>query len=238
MSSSKLNYSKVVCIVSGGADSATLLYDSLRTFDEVNAISFDYGQKHKRELLYAKTLCKKANVEHDTIDLTKLTRYISNSALTSKIKVPHGHYAASNMKATVVPNRNMIMLSIAAGIAINRGIGVVAYGAHSGDHTIYPDCRPAFAMAVREALLNVHFEPLKLHTPFIEITKTDIFQMGKEMKVPYQHTWSCYEGKVRPCLKCGTCQERTIAFRDVDMKDPLLTPEEWSQAIQIVKGIK
>jgi len=236
--SKKLNYSKAVVILSGGADSATLLYKMKDEFKEVKAISFDYGQKHRKELVCARLLCHYAKIDHRVVDLSCLKEILSGSSLTGKARIPKGHYAAENMKSTVVPNRNSIMLNIAMGYAISLNFGTVGYGAHSGDHAIYPDCRPSFLEAICKLAKEVHFEELAIYAPFINMTKTDVFLKGMDLAVPYQHTWSCYEGKERPCLKCGTCQERTISFRDAGYIDPALSSKEWASALKIVKGIK
>lgn len=239
MSRSNLNYSKAVCILSGGVDSTTLLYNMLILFDEVHVLSFNYGQRHKKELIYAKKTCKILNLNHEIIDLSCLKNCLLGSSLTSRnIKVPHGHYEAESMKSTVVPNRNSIMLNIAFAKAISINAGVVGYGAHSGDHFIYKDCRPEFLEAIVNLGSNIWSKPLSVHAPFMNLTKCQIVEYGKTILVPYQNTWSCYEGNSRPCLKCGTCQERTIAFRDANHNDPLLTKEEWINALKIVKGTK
>ena len=239
MKKDKLDYSKAICILSGGMDSTTLLYKMLQEYSEVSVMSFSYNQRHKRELLYAKKTCNLLGLEHLVIELGSLKECLLGSALTSKnISVPHGHYEDESMKLTVVPNRNSLMLNIALARAISIKAGVIGYGAHHGDHAIYSDCKPEFLEAMKILAKNIWYEPLNIYAPFMNITKTDIVKLGFELKVPFENTYGCYEGKERPCLRCGTDQERIISFRDVGVKDPFLTNEEWTEGLRIVKGIK
>ena len=216
---------KAVVILSGGMDSVTTLYKAIADKYEVYAISFDYGQKHKKELTFAKKVCEINNIKHEIVDLTNITSLISNSALTSKdIEVPEGHYAQENMKATVVPNRNMIMSSIAIGYAVNIGAEAIYLGVHSGDHFIYPDCRPQFVQALNLCayLGNEGFceKSFRIVTPFMYKTKANIALEGHYMNVPYDFTWSCYKGGEKHCGKCGTCVERKEAFQLAGIEDP------------------
>jgi 7-cyano-7-deazaguanine synthase len=227
---------KSVVIVSGGMDSVTLLYSALQLGNHhnsnVKALSFNYRQKHKKELLYAEKICGMLGVEHHTIDISSVNQVLI-SALTRKDQdIPEGHYAQSNMSQTVVPNRNAIMLSIAYGYAVSLRYDAVMFGAHAGDHPIYPDCRPDFVNKLDEALHigNEGFGDVHIVAPFINLTKAQIVQIGLNLKVPYQETWSCYKGKNRPCLKCGTCVERTEAFMLNNIQDPALTEREWAIA--------
>lgn len=215
---------KTVIILSGGMDSTTLAYDMKSKGYELYALSFDYGQKHKKELERAKLTCQKLNIPHRVIPFGEEMKWlVSNSALTSSTwKVPKGHYEAPNMKQTVVPNRNMIMLALATGYAITIDAEAVAYAAHAGDHTIYPDCRPVFVERVREVLECCHFEPIKLLAPYLFKTKGDICVIGRDLKVPYQNTWTCYVGDLKPCGECGACREREEAFEFAGIPDPLL----------------
>jgi 7-cyano-7-deazaguanine synthase len=215
----------VVLILSGGMDSTTLLYWLLKKGHAVHALSFNYGQKHVKELEKAATTCKKLNIPHRIIPFTDdLKALVCNSALTDAGQsIPEGHYEAPNMKQTVVPNRNMIMLALAAGYAISNGIKILAYAAHSGDHAIYPDCRPEFADAMKTALELCHFDGgIELWVPFMNINKNDICAIGKELSVPYEDTWTCYVGAEEPCGKCGACQEREEAFAFAGIPDPLI----------------
>jgi 7-cyano-7-deazaguanine synthase len=213
---------KTVLVYSGGMDSTTLLYKLLEEGREVRAISFNYGQKHSKELVFARKTCKKLGVKHKVVDISFLKELVSNSALTSDIEVPEGHYAGENMKITVVPNRNMIMASIAIGYAVNVGFDEVALGVHAGDHTIYPDCRPEFITHLDHVSRIANFKSIEIYTPFLDIDKGDIAIIGKKLKVDYSLAWTCYKGKNKPCGKCGACQERAEAFQKAKLKDPLI----------------
>ena len=230
---------KIVVIVSGGMDSVTSMYYALEHSKDVKVLSFNYGQKHKKELVKAKELIAELGLEHHIVDIQYIKDLISNSVLTSDNEVPEGHYAEDNMKATVVPNRNAIMLSIAYGYAVSNECDFLLFGVHSGDHFIYPDCRPQFAEKINEALIlgNEGFGLVQIVAPFINISKSDIATMGIELNVPFEKTWTCYKGLERPCLKCGTCVERTEAFLDNNSKDPLLTDEEWEVAVNYYKEV-
>lgn len=212
---------KTVCVLSGGMDSTTLLYQLLAEGKEVSAISFNYGQRHKKELESAKATCQKLNVPHKIVDLSFLRELISNSALTSDIEVPEGHYQDENMKLTVVPNRNMIMASIAIGYAVNIGAQEVALGVHAGDHAIYPDCRPIFINALSVVSEISNFQPVSIYAPFLYADKGDIATIGKELGVDYSLTWTCYKGEENACGKCGACQERAEAFEKAKSIDPV-----------------
>lgn len=218
---------KAVVVLSGGMDSATALYQAKADGYELYAISFNYNQRHKKELEYAKKLAVQIGAkDHHIVDLKSITSLISNSALTGNIDVPEGHYAAENMKLTVVPNRNMIMYSIAIGYAVNIGAEKVYVGVHAGDHAIYPDCRPEFitlldsiAKTANEGFINKDF---KIEAPFVNISKTEIAKRGTQLGVPYNLTWSCYKGGEKHCGKCGTCVERKEAFKLSNIIDPTI----------------
>lgn len=215
---------KIVAIVSGGMDSATLLHHLLEEDHEVISLSVDYGQRHSVELDYAVAMAKHLNIPHRVADLRPINPLIrgQSSQANLDVAVPEGHYADENMKQTVVPNRNMIMLSVAIGHAISEGAGAVAYGAHAGDHTIYPDCRASFASAMETAALLCDWQEIQLLRPFITIGKHDIAKLGSELRVPFGMTWSCYKGGTKHCGKCGTCVERIEAFELADVPDPTL----------------
>lgn len=212
----------VVVVLSGGMDSTTLLYWIKSQKYHIEAVSFDYGQRHKKELDFAVLTCKKLGINHKVIDTTFLLPLMQGSALTSNIDVPHGHYEDENMKQTVVPNRNMILSSMAVAYAVSIGAGKVYVGVHSGDHAIYPDCRPEFVKALNETTKIANYIPVSIQTPFINIDKADIAKIGRILKVDYSLSWTCYEGKDIPCGKCGSCQERAYAFEKAGMPDPLL----------------
>lgn len=227
---------KLTIIVSGGMDSVTLLYIGLEKTakENIKVLSVNYGQKHKKELIKAQELCKELGVDHKIVNISEVQELLSSSLTKEDQAIPEGHYAEENMKQTVVPNRNAIMLSIAYGYAVSNGSDYLLFGAHAGDHFIYPDCRPLFAEALDVALQigNEGFGKVKLLAPLIWKTKSEICHIGIKLSVPYEKTWSCYKGEERPCLKCGTCIERTEAFLDNQKQDPLLTEEEWKQAVE------
>jgi len=222
---SELLTKKAVVVFSGGLDSATCLYYVRSLGYEVHAVSFNYGQRHKKELDFAKDICKDLGLDHKIVDMTNLNELLQGSALTTdSIDVPHGHYAADNMKLTVVPNRNAIMLSIATGYAVSKGAEAVFAGMHEGDHFIYPDCRPEFieSFDVSMGIANQGFghPKLRIRAPFLEKTKAEIVKIGSILDVPFEKTWSCYEGGEIHCGLCGTCQERREAFENAKVKDP------------------
>ena len=212
---------KTVLILSGGMDSTTLLYDLIDQDIEVYPISFNYGQRHNKELILASKNCERLKLEHKIVDLTSLQSILDNSSLTGDIDVPEGYYKDENMKSTVVPNRNMIMLSIAVGYAINIGSDKVCYGAHAGDHDIYPDCRAEFVDALNGATILCHYEPVYIYAPYLYMDKADIVNRGLELNVPYEDTWTCYKGGERACGVCGSCVERLEAFEKNGVKDPV-----------------
>lgn len=205
-----------VTIISGGLDSCTLTQHLHNDNKKVLALSFDYGQKHKKELAFAASFCRTRNIEHHIMDLTSLNPLISSSALTSDAEVPEGHYAEENMKQTVVPNRNMMMVSIAAAVAVSRKALIVATGVHAGDHYVYPDCRPEFLKAVQSTIrlanegLGVDY--MEVYAPFQTMTKTQIAQYAFNIGVRFNETWSCYKGGEIHCGRCGTCVERLEAI--------------------------
>lgn len=215
---------KTIVVLSGGMDSTTLLYRMLNEGNEVKAISFNYGQRHSRELEQASRTCKKLGVEHKIVDISFIKEIVSNSALTGDIPVPEGHYEAESMKLTVVPNRNMIMASIAIGWAVNLDYDEIALGVHAGDHTIYPDCRPEFIDALSEIAAVANFKSIGIVAPYLYSDKGDIAIEGKRLGVDYSSTQTCYVGTAIPCGRCGACQERAEAFRKAEELDPLTVP--------------
>jgi len=219
-----------VIVFSGGMDSATLLWWRLWRGKKVACLSVDYGQRHGKELEYADNfveVCRekfKVDIPHKIVNLSELgSTILHNSSQTDpSIPVPHGHYEAESMRATVVPNRNMIMLSVAAAWAISLKASKLLYGAHSGDHFIYKDCRPEFVQALALAVGLCDEHELKLEAPFITFSKADICVLGQGLGVPYGDTWTCYSGLAEPCGKCGACQERSESFELAGVLDPLL----------------
>ncbi|MGO4894599.1 7-cyano-7-deazaguanine synthase QueC [Flavobacterium sp. W21_SRS_FM6] len=213
--------SKVVVIFSGGMDSFTVLNMAVKEGAEVYALSFDYGQRHKKELVYAANACKSLGVKHKIIDISAINELIGGSSLTSDIAVAEGHYEQESMRTTVVPNRNMILLSMAVGYAVSLGANKVYYGAHSGDHAIYPDCRPEFVERMNDVCAIANYEAVEIVTPFLHQSKIAILTAGLEMGLDYAQTWTCYNGREHACGKCGACQERLEAFAKNGKKDPL-----------------
>lgn len=212
---------KVVVVVSGGMDSATLLYHILAEGHETRAISVDYGQRHVKELDYARQLCEGVNVPHQVADLSAINPIFGNNSLSGRdMEVPEGHYAEESMKQTVVPNRNMLLLSVAIASAAANKFNAVAYGAHSGDHAIYPDCRPEFAEAMDQAARLCDWNPIELWRPFVHLDKGQIAKRGVDLGVPFEKTWTCYKGLDLHCGKCGACVERKEAFSGNGLLDP------------------
>lgn len=213
--------SKVVALVSGGMDSVTMLYMLKNLMQhEVKALSVHYGQRHFKEIAYAEAICERLEVPIIKVDMHGLAPLINKGALMGDGDVPEGHYANESMKQTIVPNRNMIMLSLATGHAIAIGYNAVAYAAHQGDHTIYPDCRRSFVEVMRRAIRQCDWNELDLLVPFIMQFKEDIVKEGTKLGVPYELTWSCYRGGNIHCGKCGTCVERKEAFQKAEVEDP------------------
>lgn len=212
---------KTVLVHSGGMDSTVLLYSLLDAGAEVLALSVNYGQRHARELEFARGLTAELGVRHEEADLSGLGGLLGGSSLTTEsIAVPEGHYEEASMKATVVPNRNMILLSVAAGWAIAEQCESVSYAAHSGDHAVYPDCREAFANALDRAIRLADWHEVRLDRPFVDKTKADIAALGARLGVPFARTWSCYRGGAVHCGRCGTCIERREAFYLAGVTDP------------------
>lgn len=212
---------KVIHILSGGLDSTTLLYWLIKKKHTVETITFNYGQRHIKEIKSAVDTCKTLNIANTVVDISSITNLISNSSLTSNIEVPEGHYQDENMKTTVVPSRNTIMASIAQGYAVNKNFDAISLGVHSGDHAIYPDCRPEFIKYLRRTFLRNNYKPIKILVPFINKNKSQIIEIGKKLKVNYKLTWTCYKGEEKPCGKCGSCVERLEAFKENNLIDPL-----------------
>ena len=205
-------------ILSGGMDSVTMLHEYKEQI--ALAVSFDYGSKHnEREISFARLHCQRLAIEHLVIPLSFMEQYFTSSLLKGGADIPEGHYADDNMKSTVVPFRNGIMLSIAAGLAESRHLRHVMMANHSGDHAIYPDCRLQFVDAISAAISAGTYEHLTVLAPYTDISKTAIAQRGKALGIDYSETWSCYKGGERHCGKCGTCIERKEALRDAGIID-------------------
>ena len=207
-----------IIIVSGGMDSITLLHDKK---DEIAlGVSFDYGSNHNRqEIPFAQLHCERLGIKHVTIPLDFMGRHFKSSLLEGADAIPEGHYADENMKSTVVPFRNGIMLSIAIGIAESNHLKKVLIANHGGDHTIYPDCRPQFIQAIDAAANAGTFVNVRVEAPYSNITKGDIARIGKRLGLDYTETWSCYKGGEKHCGKCGTCIERKEALQEAGIHD-------------------
>ena len=207
-----------VIILSGGMDSVTMLYDYQERI--AVAISFDYGSNHNaKEIPFAQLHCRRLGIEHLVIPLEFIHRYFDSSLLQGAEAIPEGHYAADNMKSTVVPFRNAIMLSVAVGLAESRHLNYVMMANHGGDHTIYPDCRPEFVKAFSDASVAGTYEKVEVWAPYTMLTKVDIAKRGKELGIDYSETWSCYKGGDVHCGRCGTCVERKEALEQAGIVD-------------------
>lgn len=212
---------KVVVLVSGGMDSVTALYRAAQDHEILAGLSFDYGSKHNhREIPFARKHCDLLGVPHQVVSLPFMNELFESDLLRSGGDIPEGHYEAENMKQTVVPFRNGILLSIAAGFAESAGAQGLVIAAHSGDHAIYPDCREDFMKPMSEAISAGTYADLEVLRPFIDLRKEDIAAVGAEMDVDFSLTWSCYKGKEIHCGKCGTCVERKEAFERAGLEDP------------------
>lgn len=212
---------KVVVIYSGGMDSFTVLNKALEDGFDVHAVSFHYGQRHHRELEQAAAVCAELGIAHKVVDIRSISELLAGSSLTDDIDVPEGDYATSNMTSTVVPNRNMILLSLAIGYAVSIKADKVYYGAHSGDHDIYPDCRPEFVEAMNAVSKIANYDAVTIHSPYLTQSKADILADGIRMGLDYSQTWTCYNGRALACGKCSACRERLAAFASQGISDPL-----------------
>lgn len=205
-------------VVSGGMDSITLLNEFKEEI--ALAVTFDYGSNHARkEIAFAKLHCERLGVKHIIIPLDFIHQYFKSSLLEGADAIPEGHYEDENMKSTVVPFRNGIMLAIACGLAESNGLHRVMIANHAGDHAIYPDCRRDFILAMDEAMTKGTYEGVEIFAPYTSISKTDIARRGKKMGLDYAETWSCYRGGEKHCGKCGTCVERKEALHDAGIED-------------------
>ncbi len=212
---------KVIVLVSGGMDSVTALHEAARTHEILLGLSFDYGSKHNaRELPFAGEHCSALGIPHRIVNLDFVNELFQSDLLLSGGDIPDGHYEAENMKQTVVPFRNGIMLAIAAGVAESFGAGGVVIAAHSGDHAIYPDCREDFMAPMAAAITAGTYADVAVLRPFIDLRKEDIARLGRALGVDYARTWSCYKGGATHCGTCGTCVERKEAFELAGLVDP------------------
>jgi 7-cyano-7-deazaguanine synthase len=212
-----------VVLLSGGMDSSVLAYTLVNAGLTVKALTIDYGQRHSKEQESARSIAAALGIEHRVLSLWLQLGCIfggTSSLLNGGIDIPEGHYEDESMKSTVVPNRNMVLLSLATAWSVASGLSGVAYAAHAGDHAIYPDCRPAFADAMGEAIKLCDYSEQALVRPFISMSKAQVAQLGASLGVPFEKTWSCYKGQELHCGKCGTCTERIEAFKLTGVVDP------------------
>lgn len=214
-----------VIIVSGGMDSITLLHEKAEEI--ALAVTFDYGSNHnKREAECAARHCQQLGIEHIIIPLAFIGQYFKSSLLEGADAVPEGHYEAENMKSTVVPFRNGIMLSVACGLAESRKLSKVLIANHGGDHAIYPDCRETFVKAMGSAIAAGTYDSIELRAPYTLLSKIQIAEKGKELGVDYGHTYSCYKGGEHHCGCCGTCIERRQALAEAGIADPTIYEDD------------
>jgi 7-cyano-7-deazaguanine synthase len=227
---------KTFVICSGGLDSVVLAHRTQAEGELAGLLSFDYGQRHRKELDFAAACAVRLRVPHQIIDMRNIGQTLSGSALTDALAVPDGYYAEETMRITVVPNRNAIMLAIAFGIAAARGGEAVALAVHGGDHFIYPDCRPGFvsAFAAMQRLALEGYADIALLAPYVHLRKSGIVLDGVAYRVPFAETWSCYKGGSLHCGRCGTCVERREAFHLAGVEDPTAyeDPHFWRQALE------
>jgi len=213
---------KVVVIYSGGMDSYTVLHKAIAQGLTPYALTFDYGQRHIKEIDVARSVCRELDINHKVIDISAINELIGGSSLTDNtIDVALGHYQEVNMLSTVVPNRNMILLSLAIGYAVSLKAEKVYYGAHSGDHAIYPDCRPEFVAKMNDVAAIANYEKTEICSPYLNSDKIGILKDGLAMGLDYSKTWTCYNGREKACGQCGSCVERLEAFAVNGVTDPL-----------------
>tara|TARA_X000000368_G_scaffold417782_1_gene415172 strand:+ start:256 stop:909 length:654 start_codon:yes stop_codon:yes gene_type:complete len=212
---------KIIVVYSGGLDSFTLLNEAIRSGKDISALSFDYGQKHSKELHCVEKFCTQESIDSKIVDISSIKELFQGSSLTDDIDIPKGHYEDDSMKSTVVPNRNMILISLALGYAVTKGAEEVWFGAHAGDHAIYPDCRPEFVEKMDSVARIANYSPIAIKAPYITMSKTEILAIGLNMQLDYGLTWTCYEGKDLACGSCGACHERLESFAANNVIDPI-----------------
>ena len=214
---------KILLICSGGMDSTVALYEMIKIYgvDKIGVLSFDYGSKHnKKELDCIKKTTNELKVNHTIINLDFIKDHFKSNLLEGQGDIPEGHYEDENMKQTVVPFRNGIMLAIAAGYAESHGYDIIVLGNHKGDHAIYPDCRISFIKSMNEAIVEGTYNNVRIYSPYCNMSKSDIASVGDTLDVNWKNTWSCYKGKDKHCGKCTTCIERKEAFMEAGLNDP------------------
>ena len=212
---------KIIVVYSGGLDSFTLLNEAIRSGKDVSALSFNYGQKHNKELHFVEKFCAQESIDSKIVNVSSIKELFQGSSLTDEIDIPKGHYEDDSMKSTVVPNRNMILISLALGYAVTKEAEEVWFGAHAGDHAIYPDCRPEFVEKMDAVARIANYSPIAVKAPYIAMSKTEILAIGLNMQLDYGLTWTCYEGKELACGSCGACHERLESFAANNVIDPI-----------------
>ena len=219
-----------VVLLSGGLDSATCLARAVSVYgaDNVVALNAYYGQKHAKEIECAENIARHYGVRYLKMDLKEVMKYSDCTLLEGNGAIDKRSYAEqmedSNTVSTYVPFRNGVLLSVAAAIALSVGANEVWYGAHQDDAAgaVYPDCSVEFADHMDKAIYEGSGKRVRLYAPFINTDKAGVVKTGLELNVPYEMTWSCYEGGDKPCGKCGTCIDRAKAFEANGIKDPAL----------------
>lgn len=207
---------------SGGIDSSVLVAQLLKEGHSVRCVAFSYGSKHNTyELDAMRWLCKFFGLPYRIFDLNSIFSCMDSSLLNNTAPIPEGHYESPEMKKTIVPGRNMIFASILTGVAESSHSQAIALGIHQGDHVVYPDCRPKFALFMNQAIQAATDYKIKLITPFINLNKSTIVKLGNELKVPFGLTRTCYKDQLIACGKCGSCVERLEAFEQNGLKDPI-----------------
>lgn len=212
----------IVVLLSGGIDSATCLAEAAQKTERVIALNMFYGQKHDKEIECARWLADYYKAEYIELDISNLMQYSDCSLLKHSTKeIEHGSYH-EELPDTYVPFRNGLLLSIAASIALSKDCDVVMYGAHKDDviGSAYPDCSPSFYRDMGAAIYGGTARQVQVSAPYIQCNKAEVVKRGLELNVPYEHTWSCYEGGDKPCGKCATCIDREKAFEQNGVKDP------------------
>ena len=212
-------------VVSGGMDSTTMLYEYAKEI--ALAVTFDYGANHgPKEIPLAQMHCHRLGIPHIVISMDFMQKHFQSSLLSGGDAIPEGHYTDENMKSTVVPFRNGIMLSIACGLAESRGLKRLMIANHAGDHAIYPDCREGFVEAMSQATQEGTYDRICIDAPYTHLTKGEIAARGKRLGLDYSETWSCYKGGDVHCGRCGTCVERKEALQQAGVEDKTIYETE------------
>ncbi|MBL1240533.1 MAG: 7-cyano-7-deazaguanine synthase QueC [OCS116 cluster bacterium] len=227
---------QTLVICSGGMDSITLAHKIADQGNLSHILTFDYGQRHVKEIDFARNCAADLDVPFTLIDMSNIGKQFTGTALTGNVDVPDGHYAEASMKVTMVPNRNVIMLSIAYGLAATHKLKRVALAVHGGDHFIYPDCRPDFiaAFAKMQKMALEGYADIDIYAPYVNASKADIATDAKALNVDHTKSWSCYKGGDLHCGRCGTCVERREAFDLAGYADPTIyaDPDFWQGVVE------